>query len=440
MTTTLGKQVSKKSPSSEARRGGRHGPRYLKLIPIGEARRMIGLQFKAVGSELVSVDRSMGRVCVTTIRSKLDIPKSTTSAMDGYAIRSEDTRKASPPDPCRLRIRAPSEGQHGAGVVLRRGEAVAVSTGAELPRGSDAVLRVEQARVECDNVLVSGQIPKWKNISFAAEDVRVGQVLLRKGDMITAAGMALLMSAGIARVRVRRILKVGIISVGERLTSFGRPSPGRTVSNYANLTLGYLSELGTKATILGIVGNDASEASRLIERAARDFDMVMTIGSASVGSGDLAPDAVLRCPGSKMVFHGLRAVPLRPVGLASVGGKPVVLLPGHAVSAALSFFVIALPVLNQVSGLKPDSRTAMVEATTADEFSNGRPMDAYLLATLKKRGGAYTARPLGWGSNLQSNLALANGFVHLGRGESVPAGRTIEVELFGSSQILRVEG
>ena len=435
----MGKQVSKKTPSSQARRRGRHGPRYLRLIPIGEARRMIGLQFKAVGSELVSVDRSMGRVCVTTVRSKLDIPKSTTSAMDGYAVRSEDTRKASPHDPCRLRIRAPSEGQHGA-VVLHRGEAFAVSTGAELPRGSDAVLRIEQARVERDSVLVSSRIPKWKNASLAAEDVRVGQVLLRKGDMITAAGMALLMSAGIARVRVRRILKVGIISVGERLTSFGRPSPGRTVSNYANLTLGYLSELGTKATILGVVGNDASEASRLIERATRDFDIVVTIGSASVGSGDLAPDAVLRCPGSKMVFHGLRAVPLRPVGLASVGGKPVVLLPGHAVSAALSFFVIALPVLNQVSGLKPDSRTAMVEATAADEFSNGRPMDAYLLATLKKRGGAYTARPLGWGSNLQSNLALANGFVHLGRGESVPAGRTIDVELFGSSQLLRVEG
>lgn len=414
--------------------------RYFRLMPVGEARRMIGSQFKAVDSELVSVERSMGRVCVTTIRSILDIPKSTTSAMDGYAIRSADTRKASPPDPRRLRIRTPSSGREATGVFLRGGEAVAISTGDDLPKGSDAVLRIEQARVERDSVLVSTRIPRWKNVSFAAEDVRVGQVLLRKGDIITAAGMALLMSAGIDKVKVRRILKVGIISVGEGLTSFGRPSPGRTVNNYANLTLGYVSELGAEATILGIAGTDAAEPSDLIERAARDFDVVVTVGSASVGSRDLAPDAVLRCAGSKMVFHGLRAVPLRPVGLASVGGKPVIMLPGHAVSAALSFFVIALPVLNQVNGLEPGSRMATVEATAAEEFSNGRAMDAFVLATLKKRGGAYTARPLGWGSNLQSNLAIANGFVHLGRGQSVPAGRIVEVELLGSSQLLRVEG
>lgn len=423
-------------PCSEAK--GREGRTYLKLLPLSEARKMIGSQFGVVGSELVDVDRSLGRVCASVVRSKSDIPLRTTCAMDGYAVRSADTLGASLAEPSRLRIVMPADGQLLVDVGVRAGEALAVSTGDELPKGSDAVLRMEQSRLEERSVLASAEIPKWKNVSFAAEDVRAGQVLLRKGEAISPAATALMISAGVVKVRARRIPRVGVISVGRSLTSFRDASPGKTINNYANLLLGYLSELGAEAKTVGIAGRDVRETSDLIERAARDSDMVLTVGGASVGDCDLVPDAVLRCPDSRMVFHGLRAVPMRPAGLASVGGKPVVLLPGHAVSAALSFFVIGIPVLNVIGGLQPGSRRALIGATAAEELSNGRPISSFVLVTMKRRGGAYSARPLGWGSNLQYNLALANGFVHLGPRQTIPAGHAVDVELLGSSQLLRI--
>lgn len=414
-------------------------PRFLRLLPFGEARDRVGLWFRAVSSEWVGADRSAGRVSSSTVRARCDIPGSNISAMDGYAIVSADTEGASPRGPCQLRLVRRPDGKPRAGN-LRRGEASAVLTGDPLPRGSDAVLRLEQARVEGESVIVPAPVPRWKNVSLEAEDVKAGDVLLRSGEVIMPASMAVVISAGIARVRVHRAPRVGVISVGRRLKRFGDASPGRTVNNYANLVLGYLSEFGGGGTMVGIARDGVSEISGIVADAARRFDMVVTIGGVSVGSNDLVPDAVMGSPGSRMVFHGLRAVPLRPVGLASIGGVPVVMLPGHAVSAAISFFAIGVPVLNVLSGLRPDSRVPRLRATAAEEFANRRPMDAFVLAVLESRQDGLAATPLGWGSNLQSNLARANGFVHLRRGSRVRAGEPVSVELFGSSQLLRVAG
>lgn len=431
MSRHAARRPSQGSPGTTAWEGR---PRYLKLLPLGEATHLVSnSSFRTVGSELVYADRASGRVCAETVRSRSDIPESTTSAMDGYAVRSADTTDASRSDPVRLRLLPAS-------TRIRKGEATEVSTGERLPAGSDAVLRVERARLGGGALVVSEPVPRWKNVSLSGEDVRAGQVIFRAGSVISPAGAALLISAGVHRVRVARVPRVGIISVGRGLTGFRERRPGKTVNNYANLLQGYFEEFGATATIVGVADGDGPAVGRAIERASRLFDILVTVGGVSVGRGDLVPESVLRCSGSKMIFHGLRAVPLRPAGLASVKGRPVVLVPGKAVSAALAFFEVALPVLNVISGLEPDARRAVLLARATEEFANDRPMDAFLLATVENRGGVYSARPLGWGSNLQHNLAIANGFVRLGPRERVPAGGTLPVELLGPSQIARIPG
>ncbi len=408
--------------------------RYLKLLPLQEARERIGSKFEAIGTELVSVDDSIWRVCAEEVRSRRDVPKWSISAMDGYAIRTDDTEKASPAEPLRLKIRVAAGGRIG------QGEAIQVSTGDPLPGGCDSVIRVEETRIEEGEVVITGRGQKWKNVLFAAEDLQARQVILRAGEFINPAGVALLISAGVTKVRAFVTPRVGVVSVGTELKRFGNRSSGKTANNYANLILGYLSEFGAKATMVGVVRDDLIELRDLIERAIRDFDMIVTIGGASVGLSDLTPEAVLLDGESSMVFHGLRVVPIRPVGLAKVRGKPIAVLPGHAVSVALSFFEVVLPVLNVISGLALDSRRCVMQAKAAESFSNERPIDALWLVTLRRERKSYYAEPLRWGSNLVFNLSRANGFVRLRARQRIQQAQMVDVQLLGSTEFSRVAG
>ncbi len=408
--------------------------RYLKLLPIQEAQKRIDSKFKAIGTEQVSVDDSIWRVCAEEVRSRRDVPKWSISAMDGYAIRSTDTKKASPAEPLRLKTRVAVDRRIG------QGEAMQVSTGDQLPAGSDSVIRVEETRIEDDGVMITGSVQKWKNVSIVAADLHAREVILRNGEFINPAIVALLISAGITKVKTFAMPRVGVVSVGTELKRFGDDTPGKTANNYANLILGYLAEYGTKATMVGVVRDDLIELRDLLVRVIDDFDMIVTIGGASVGPGDLTPDAVLLDDDSAMVFHGLRAVPIRPVGLAKVRGKPIAILPGHAVSVALSFFMVALPVLNVISGLTIDSRMCVLRAIAVKSFSNERPIDALWLVTVKRRRNGYYAEPLGWGSNLVSNLSRANGFVRLRARETIHQEQIIDVQLLGSAELSRVAG
>lgn len=408
--------------------------RYLKLLPLQKARERMGSEFNAIGTESISVDESIWRVCAEEVRSRRDVPKWSICAMDGYAIRSGNAEKAKPAEPLRLRIKTVVDGQ------VDNGEAIQVSTGDRLPVGADAVVRVEETRIEKGTVVIARKVQKWKNVLFAAEDLHARQIILREGEFINSTGVALLISAGVTKVRAFVTPRVGILSVGTELKRFGESSFGKTANNYANLILGYLSELRARATMLGVVKDDLVEIRELIGRAIHDFDMILTIGGASVGPGDLTPDAILLDKDSSMVFHGLRVVPIRPVGLAKVGSKPIAVLPGNAVSVALSFFVVVLPVLNVISGLPLDSRRCMLRAVAEKSLSNERPIDSLWLVTLSRRRNGYYAEPLRWGSNLMFNLSRANGFVQLRARERIQQEQTVDVQLLGSAELSRVAG
>ena len=127
--------------------------------------------------------------------------------------------------------------------------------------------------------------------------------------------------------------------------------------------------------------------------------MVITIAGSSVGARDFTPNAILSLKDSVMMFHGMKLVPIRPAGLALVSNKPVIIVPGHAVSSTLTFFTLVLPILNHLSGLPPTSRRVILKAKVeGGEFSNERPIEALELVSLKKKEGAdYVALPLGMG-------------------------------------------
>jgi molybdopterin biosynthesis enzyme len=159
-----------------------------------------------------------------------------------------------------------------------------------------------------------------------------------------------------------------------------------------------------------------------------------------VGDRDFTAAALRRGSEGVEVFHGIRMVPVRPAGLYLVNRKPVFLLPGHCVAAALSFFLVVKPALNVISGLEPEAGVPKVRARLSDDVANSRPLDALFLAKLSSSRGEYVASPLPWGSDRITTLGESNGFLQVGPRQTLKAGEEVNVRLLGAGEFSRING
>lgn len=415
----------------------------LKLLPLPEARKKIAdaLSMVQPATERVGADSALGRVCSVNITSSCDIPSVSSSMMDGYAIRSEDAVRADISHPASFRVRGaltPSSAKPTYG--LGQCEAYYVATGAPIPPGADAVVKVEETRLSGKSVAVSSRISKWKNVALQGEDVHKGELVAKRGQILNAADMALLIGAGMTEVDVFRRPRVGVLSTGDELARFGSNERGKKINNYSNLISGYLLEAGATPVPLGIAKDDQKHITAMIEEELGRLDALITIGGSSMGVKDFTPRALLGVADCTELFHGVRLVPVKPTGVFMVGRKPVVLLPGHAVSAALSFFAIVRPMVNLLSGLEFESKTPMVKARLSQEVANPRPLGNLFLVTLAVDEIGYLATPLRWGSNLVSSLAKANGFVFAEPRSILRKGEEATVSLLGERELQRAAG
>lgn len=413
----------------------------LKLVPYDEARTRIehALSEVVVPTERVLIDDALGRICSEEVRSPCDIPEVSSSMMDGYAIRSDDVVKADEAHPASFKVMgALSPSSHRPTSELGELDTYYVATGAPIPPGADAVVKVEESRRSGSNVTIAFHIQRWKNVALQGEDVRTGDTVVRRGQILNAVDIALLIAAGRTDVEVFRRPRVGILSTGDELTRLGSGERDKRVNNYSNLMAGYLSEAGAIPVPLGVARDDRAHISELVGRELPRLDALVTIGGSSMGIRDFTPSALMNLGESREILHGIRLVPVKPTGVFMIGKKPIVLLPGHGVSAALSFFLVVRPVVNILSGLGFNSKTAAVRAQMSRELSNPRPLGMLFLVGLVSGGGGYQADPLPWGSNLVSSLARANGYVHLSPHASLKKGEEVDVSLLGANELLRI--
>ncbi len=411
----------------------------MKLASYSDVKRKIlsAIERAQTEIEMVRVDRAHGRISAETVRSKVDLPARPISAMDGYAIRSEETRQASSSNPVRFSVKGSIFPDSSRVPRISSKDAFYVATGSSLPIGATAVVRVEHVRLEGKQVAVTRRIQRMANVSERGDDIRRGQTIVAKERMLTPSDIALLISSGVTHVKVLNLLRVGILSIGNELRRFHgkRPKAGVTYNNYMNLVSGYLLEHGAVPVPVGICPDDSKKIRSVIASKIENLDALITIGGSSVGAKDYTMDALSSLPQSTTVFHGVRLVPIRPAGLVMFRTKPVIVVPGHAVSAALTFFLIVAPVLNALLGLPLEFGKASLMAKATEEFGNSRPIDALYLVKLGKSSGEYLGTPLGWGSNLLENLSSASGYAYLKAGQKISKGESFNVFLLGSRQI-----
>lgn len=410
---------------------------FKKLIRLDDA---LGMIFSGglpqLGTETVAAVTAAGRVLAREVVSDRDVPPFHRTAVDGFAIRSQESFSASRTNPAvffvKGRIEAGADPEGGCWRI-GPGEAYEVYTGSPIPQGADAVVMAEDTG-KCENgVEVYKPVGRMANISPRGEDIRAGETLLKIGTVVRPWHVGALAAAGVAHVEVSRRARVGILSTGDELVDLGMgvASGGKTVDSTRPMIIASLEAIGCEVADGGIAKDSLESIVASIEGLSQRSDAVITLGGTSVGGKDLVPDAIAKA-GGRVIFHGLAIKPGKPTGYALLGGKPLFMLPGYPVSALVGFGALVEPVLCRMMGRGVPKR-ATVRARLSRKVPTTPGIRHYLRVVLRASGRGLVAEPIAiTGSGLLSSITKAHGIVVIGEGlEGLEEGDEVDVELLG---------
>jgi len=370
---------------------------------------------------------ALGLVVARDIVAPEDVPGFDRSTMDGFAVRASDTFGASEGLPAYLEVVGEVRMGEAPGGELAPGQAYRIATGGMLPSGADAVVMMEYTEpVDERTVGVTRPVAPGENTVRRGDDIRAGEVLFTAGHRLRPQDLGLLAAAGVSRVPVLRRPRVGVITTGDEIVPVDQvPGPGqvRDVNSFTNF--GLVAACGGIPVLYGIVRDDFGALHRTVARALDETDMVVISGGSSVGTRDMTARVIDALGEPGVLFHGLAVRPGKPTIGAVVGGKPVIGLPGHPVSAMVVFDLIVRPLLN------PSERRFPVRARITRQLRSAPGREDYVRVRLRREDGALVAEPILGKSGLIATMARADGLARIPLdSEGVQAGETVEVILF----------
>ncbi|WP_135828163.1 molybdopterin molybdotransferase MoeA [Halorussus halobius] len=366
-----------------------------------------------------------GRALAEPVVAERNVPHYPRAAMDGYAVRAEDTFGASDRSPAVLRPSGAASERAGADAVAPGG-AIRVHTGSELPADADAVVMIEQTDVFGDEVEVFDAVAPGENVAPVGEDVESGQRLYDAGHRLRPSDLGLLRSVGVETVAVRERPTVGVVPTGEELVA-ADPDPGEVVETNGLTVARFAQRWGGVPTLRDPVTDDPDALRAAVQRDLTK-DVVVTIGGSSVGERDLTPEVVADL--GEVLVHGVALKPGHPVAVGAVEGTPVVMLPGYPVACIVNAVQFLRPALKAVGGL-PCGPLPATEARLDRKIRSEPGIRTFARVEVDASAeGETTATPTrASGSGVLSSVALADGWVVVPEDrEGIPAGETVEVQ------------
>lgn len=325
-----------------------------------------------VDTEEIALAESFGRVLAERVEAAENVPAFDRSPYDGYAFRSADSANASKETPVTLQIIE----EVPAGAVPTRacvpGTAVKILTGAPIPEGADAVVPYERTEFTERAVTLFSSAKPGENIVYTGEDVRKGDLLAAQGSRIDPGTAGTLAAQGIARPKVYRVPKVGVISTGNEVMEVGEELGAGKIYNSNRYTLSAaLREVGCEPVFLGLAGDSVEGICALLRKGLAACDAVITTGGVSAGDYDLTPDAMEQA-GVHLLFRGVRLKPGMACAYGEKGGKLVCGLSGNPASSLTNFYAVAVPALKKLAGLS-DYMPEEISVTLAADFKKKSP-------------------------------------------------------------------
>jgi putative molybdopterin biosynthesis protein len=427
--------------ASAIRRAARQ-EQFLEVVDRDEALARLHrhLDLAPLGKESVALGAALGRVLADDVVATVDVPGFDRSNVDGFALRALDTAGATAAEPRVLELNAEvlTPGVEPRLPVLP-GTATVIATGAMIPRGADAVLMVEHTDfddatgvIRVARPAVPGQL-----IAFAGSDLARGETVLRRGKLLTAREIGMLAAVGRASLEVWRRPRVAVLSTGDEVVAPGAGlRPGAVYDSNAAAIAAAVLELGGEPVPLGIVPDDEAALELALRQALERTALVILSGGTSKGAGDVSYRVVARLGEPGILVHGVALKPGKPLCLAVIGTKPVVVLPGFPTSAMFTFEEFAGPLIRAYGGRAAEPAET-VEATLAVRVPSELGRTEFVMVSLVgvpgDDAGALAAYPTAKGSGAITAFAQADGFFAIPQlSDGCPAGARVTVRRLGA--------
>lgn len=312
------------------------------------------------GYERLTLRAALGRVLQQALHSPCNVPAHTNSAMDGYALKSEDLPASGT---TRLHVIGSAFAGRPFDGLAGTGEAVRIMTGAALPAGADLVVMQEHAERDGDHIVIDGHHQRGQNVRAAGEDLKRGQRVLDAGRRLVAPDLGLIASLGIGEVSVRRRVRVAYFSTGDELRSIGEPLAAGEIYDSNRYTLyAMLKRSEAELIDMGVVRDQREAVEAALREAAQIADVVITSGGVSVGEADYIKD-VLGTIG-EVRFWKVAMKPGRPLAFGTLGSARFFGLPGNPVSVMVTFYQFVLPALDKMAGASASAPLLLKARTT----------------------------------------------------------------------------
>lgn len=408
---------------------------FRKLLTLGEARQVIGQHFSAepLGVDEISLLDAYDRVLAEDVIATLNIPPFNRSTVDGYAVKAEDTFDAEENKPTKLKVCGTVNAGEMPKIIVKHGTAVEIVTGAPLPKGADAVVMLEDTDRKDEDIHVQSSVARDENVMKAGADIKNGETVLKKGQLLSSREIGVLAAVGLAKIKVHVLPRVAVLSTGAEITEPGKKlPPARIYDINAHSLSTAVQESGGKPVYLGVFPDNITEMQKALQKALVSADAVVTSGGVSVGPKDIMPKTLDSLGKPGVIICGIAIKPGKPATVASINGKPVFSLPGHPASALLVFHLLARPLVQGMAGRKVD-RLLEVKALAATRMFSAKGRRTFITVKLKfEKAGRLIAEPVPTGlSGAITTLAKADGFVEIPENqEFIDENDEVVVQLF----------
>jgi len=386
--------------------------------------------------EEADIKIALHRFLAEEIIAPANLPGFNRSTMDGYAIRAEDSFGATDGLPSYLKV----IGEIKMGVKpefkINSGEVVKISTGGMLPEGANAVMMVEYTEQIDDNTIeVRRSISPWENVVREDEDLKTGEIILRKGSRLRSQDIGVLAGIGKTNIKIYRKPKIAIISTGnEIIPAEGEPRIGqiRDINSY---TLGAcIKEAGGIPVYKGIIKDEVVLLKQKIKKTIKEdkVEVVIISGGSSVGVRDVTLEVLNRLGKPGVLIHGVSVKPGKPTILAIADNRPIFGLPGHPVSAMIIFDLFVRPLISWLQGGQYNYNSAKeIKAELTCNMVSDSGREDYIRVFVYEKDKKFYAEPILGKSGLISTMVRASGLIKIGLNvEGLEKGSKVNVELF----------
>lgn len=405
------------------------GTEFLKIKESEEAHEILDnlySQYYSDLSEEISIEDAYDRVTFEDIYSEIDFPPFDKALKDGFAIKAEDSFGASEEMPKTLEVIDFLEAGSTTEKEVESGKAIEISTGAAMPKGSDAVVMVEYCEKDGDKVHLLSSATPGQEVAKKGSDTENGKLIIKKGEVLNPGKIGVLLSQGIKTIKVYKKPLVGVISSGNELVNPGEKlTYGKIYDVNGNMIKSDLISAGADAKFLGIVRDDYEEVKSTIEKGIEETDLLICSGGTSAGLGDMVKQVIEEL--GEVHVHGISVQPGKPTIVGTINGKLIIGLPGNPVSAIMIFDVFVKPIISKLVGRSYEFEKKVIKGQLTKRIHSPVGRMQYQLVKIDGEN----IQPIFKDSGAIFSLSTADGYIKVPKSvELIDEGEEVEAYLF----------